>query len=138
MRPLDIYLCYLLIMQIFIVFRTYSDHDRYLFTKLVNRLFKLGVSINAAEVELRRGKEKYALLDIPTQDKEKVTFKQMSFFMMSNLFAGYVSRMNHPMKHHINLRSFMYYFDDLVIDQNQELLNKLYAREEDICNLIIH
>jgi hypothetical protein len=104
----------------------------------VNRLFKLGVSINAAEVELRKGKEKYALLDIPTQDKEKVTFKQMSFFMMSNLFAGYVSRMNHPMKRHINLRSFMYYFDDLVIDQNQELLNKLYAREEDICNLIIH
>ena len=115
-------------MQIYLVFRTYSSYDHFLFKQLVNRLFKLGVKIQSGnDLTLREGKEKYAMLDIPESydHKDKVKFDQMTFVMMSNLLAGYVYRMHHPMKRHLKLRIFTKYFNELVIDQNKSLFNKV-------------
>ncbi len=126
-------------MQIYLVFRTYSEYDHFLFKKLVHRLFKLGVKIQSEDgLSLREGKEKYALLAIPEEKETKVKFEHMRFVMMSNLLAGYVYRINHPWKRHLSLRRFMDYFNELVIDQNMRLLDKLYSQENDICSFIIH
>jgi hypothetical protein len=126
-------------MQIYLVFRTYSSYDQFLFKQLVNRLFKLGVKIESGnDLTLREGKEKYAMLEIPESQDQKVKFDKMSLIMMSNLLAGYVYRMHHPMKRHLSLRVFIDYFNELVIDQNKTLLNKLYAFEDDISSLVVH
>jgi hypothetical protein len=125
-------------MQIYLVFRTYSSYDQFLFKQLVNRLFKLGVKIESGnDLTFREGKEKYAMLEIPESHDQKVKFDKMSLIMMSNLLAGYVYRMRHPMKRHLNIRTFTDYFNELVIDQNRNLLNKLYALENDISSLFI-
>jgi hypothetical protein len=78
------------------------------------------------------------MLEIPESQDQKVKFDKMSLVMMSNLLAGYVYRMHHPMKRHLSLRVFIDYFNELVIDQNKTLLNKLYGLEDDISSLVVH
>jgi len=110
-------------MHIYMDFITFTEEAKkeqdYYFDLLCKKLEVNGYDLTWSRIQYGRGTAKVGA--ITTEDK---VFRTMESILIGYCFCG-----SHPGMHPVSSKSLLQNFEEIVLNQNQDLLNEIYIKE---------
>lgn len=129
-------------MQMFMVLKSYRWYERLngrqYYKKIMQRFQALGMDVSAVPAELDTYQSRFLVIHFPLGPSQHTPISQITISTSDQMMVGYCFISNYPTKRHLTLKTFLDYFDQLVIHQDHALLHDLYSMEYALGDTDIH